>query len=246
MGNILVLATTLLCGCASDPLTATLKKYGYAPVIPLSSKMNIGDIYETKGLTQPYLLMGDILKEDIQAIMDELGDDVSIPEESMEKRFEVSGEADLVDMVSSELAIHDIKKFRIRLSGVVQYKISKVRFEEQIYSKIKEKYPDRDFDKKYVIIALLKVNGIEYEFFDNKGGKVSVAPNGEIEKILKAKLGSEWSASENNTLKINDARFIGYRMAQLNKISYGTVRTKTQEQIELKEIPPEELRRLLK
>lgn len=73
MKKILWVITVFLFGCASDPLTSALKKYEYAPVLPVSSSMYIGDIYETKGLKVPYLFMKDKLAEYIQKIMEVSG-----------------------------------------------------------------------------------------------------------------------------------------------------------------------------
>lgn len=246
--KIFALTVLFLFGCVSDPLTEVIKKYDYAPVIPISSTMHIGDIYETKGLKEPYIFMKDIMAEHIQKIMEESKEEVSIPDVSKEEMFTVSAEADIVGQAETDLLKYNIKKFKVKFNGVVQYRISKVKFEEEIYSRIKKEYPDRSFDKRYVIVALLKISELEYEFFDNNGGRIFVTPGGEIEKVLKAKLGVGWSATENNTLKINEPRYIGYRMAQLNEVSYEYVKGLGHKgiKVELIDIPSEELRKSLK
>ncbi len=69
----------LLSGCASDPLTQTLKKYNYAPIMPLQATANVGDIYNTKGLLDPDILMRDRLSYYIKELMERIKDNASIP-----------------------------------------------------------------------------------------------------------------------------------------------------------------------
>ena len=240
----------LLSGCASDPLTQTLKKYEYAPIMPMPATMDIGDIYDAKGLRDPYVLMRDQLSAYIQPVMEKIKDDASIPDTSSEHQFNIGAEADIIGQVKAELSIYHIAKFKVRFGGVVQYIISKTKFEDEIYPKIKETYSNRNFDKKYVIVALLKVSNMEYEFYNKEGSKISIVPGREIEKVLKAKLGAEWSASKNNTLSVSSPRYIGFRMAQLNEKSYETayktVKGMQAPKVELIDIPAEELRKELK
>jgi len=245
---VLMLLISLLFGCASDPLTQTLKKYGYAPVMPAVSTMNIGDIYETKGLREPYVLMRDKLSDYIQQVMETIKDDASIPDTSSERQFNIGADADFIGEAKTELSAYKIAKFKVRFGGVVQYIISKTKFEDEIYPKIVETYPNRNFDKKYLIVALLKVSTMEYEFYDKDGGKISIAPGSEIEKVLQAKLGAEWSASQNNTLSISTPRYIGYRMAQLNEKSYKVEKGLQVQapKLEIMDIPAEELRKALR
>ena len=237
---------SLLFGCASDPLTQTLKKYGYAPIMPLPATMYIGDIYETKGLRDPYVFMRDKLSDYIQQIMETIKDDASIPDTSSEQQFNIGAEADFIGEAKAELSIYKIAKFKVHFGGVVQYIISKTKFEDEIYPKIVETYHNRNFDKKYAIVALLKVSTLEYEFSDKDGGKISIAPGSEIEKVLKAKLGAEWSASKNNNLSISSPRYIGYRMAQLNEKSYKVEKGMQAPKVEIIDISAEELRKALK
>ncbi len=238
--------TALLFGCASDPLTRALKKCGYAPVMPTPATMHIGDIYGTKGLIDPLVFMRDNLFDYIEKIMEKAEDDASIPDTSSERQFNIGVEADIIGEAKAELSVYRIAKFKVRFGGVVQYIISKTKFEDEIYRKIREIYPIRNFDKKYVITALLKVSTLEYEFYDKDGGKISIAPGSEIEKVLKAKLSAEWSASKNNNLFISSPRYIGYRMAQLNEKSYKVEKGMQAPKVELIDIPAEELRKALK
>ena len=213
----------------------------------MSATMHIGDIYDSKGLGDPYVFMRDRLSDYIEEIMDSAGDDASIPNTSSERQFNIGAEADIIGEAKAELSAYHIAKFKVRFGGVVQYIISKVKFEDEIYRKIREIYPIRNFDKKYAITALLKVSTLEYEFYDKDGGNISITPGSEIEKILKAKLGAGWSASENDNLSINSPRFIGYRMAQLNERSYGIVKgVRIPPKVELIDISPEELRKISK
>ncbi len=236
----------LLSGCASDPLTQTLKKNGYAPVMPMPATMHIGDIYDTKGLRDPYVFMKDKLSDYIQQIMETIKDDASIPDMLSEHQFNIGAEADIIGQAKVELSAYSITGFKVKFGGVVQYLISKTKFEDDVYLKTIETYPNRDFDKKYVIVALLKVSTLEYEFYDKDGGKILVAQGSEIAKVLEAKIGAKWSASENGNLSISSPRFIGYRMALLTPKSFEK-RAKEKgigvaPKVELQDVPIEELR----
>jgi len=192
--------------------------------------------------------MRDKLSDYIQQVMETIKDDASIPDTSNERQFNIGAEADFIGEAKTELSAYKIAKFKVRFGGVVQYIISKTKFEDEIYPKILEAYPNRNFDKKYVIVALLKVSTMEYEFYDKDGGKISITPGSEIEKVLQAKLGAEWSASQNNTLSINTPRYIGYRMAQLNEKSYKVEKGLQVQapKLELIDISAEELRKALR
>ncbi len=87
---------------------------------------------------------------------------------------------------------------------------------------------------------------LEYEFYNKDGIKISVEPESQIEKVLKAKLGAGWNASENNNLTTTEPRFIGYRMAQLNEHSYITKGLQEVEKVEIIEVPVEDLRKIMK
>lgn len=140
-----------------------------------------------------------------------------------------------------ELETYGIRKFKVTFSGVHQYVVAKTRFEDEIYPMIKNKMPNRNFDKKFVMVALLQVSSLEYEFFNEKGGKVEVKPGSEIEKVLRGKIGVEWSANQRDNLSINSPKFIGYRMARLTASGYQVLAAGSRK-IELRDIALDDLR----
>ncbi len=123
----------ILSGCASDPLTQSLKKYNYAPIMPLQATANVGDIYNTKGLLDPYIFMRDQLSDYIMQLMERIKDDASIPDVDGETQFNIGAETDIIGIAESELSAYGITKFKVRFSGVVQYIISKTMFEDELY-----------------------------------------------------------------------------------------------------------------
>ena len=210
-----------MAGCASDPLTRTLKRLDYAPIIPVPKTQHIGDIYDTAELKNPpFILIRDLFaKEEVDAFMNSLEDEVSLPSVSGKKTFRLNAAADIVDQAEAELRSYGITKFKVRFGGAYQYLISRQRLEDELFPKIRRQLPSpRPFDGKYMIIALLKVSELEYEFFRDNSTKVSVASQGELEKVLQGKLGAEWKGNERQNISLNTPRFIGVKLARLKKV----------------------------
>jgi len=257
-----------LTGCATDPLTRTLKKYGYVPAVPVPETQSIGDIYEKPNLKEPYLFMREHLsREKLGKTMEEYKDSTSLAESSGETKFELNTKVDILNKVSADLSANKVKKFKIKFTGVHQYLISKTDFYSKIFPMLKRFLKDMaakddtiayDINDKFAIIGLLQVDGLEYEFYNENGIKVDVKPGSELEKVLQSKLGVTWSANQKDNLSFSSPRFIGYRMAQLIKGPQGyhvmgvrnlalDTSDKSSElakpEIQLKDIPVAELRR---
>jgi hypothetical protein len=154
-------------------------------------------------------------------LMTSLEDDASIPDESFEKTYKITVDADVVGKAKVELRAHGISKFKVSFKDVKQYQISRTRFDDELLPKILEKLGGKSVDKKFAIVALLRLGELEYEFFNDTGGKVNITPGSEVEKVLKAKLGAEWSSNDSKNLSIKEPRFIGYRMARLSRTVLG-------------------------
>jgi hypothetical protein len=238
-----VAAIALLVSGCPDPLTRSLRHYGFAPAIPSPATLHIGNLYDTADLKNPYALMRDMFSlTENEVLMTSLKDDVSIPDVSGEDSFSISAQADIVGRAKVELAAHRITKFKVTFGGVSQYLISRNRFEEELYPKIHAKIPDRKLDKKFAVVALLQVSSLQYEFMDESGGKVGVSPGGELEKVLKAKIGAEWSANERHNLAITSPRFIGYRMNEITETSFKLPKGADGTRATIQEIPLDDLR----
>ncbi len=211
----------LTAGC-SDPLTKTLANNKYVAAIPAPATLHLGNVYDTADLQTPFVLLRDIFTEaDNKKLMTSLMDDVSIADEHGEKTFNVTFDADIVGKAKIELQAHKISKFKVAFKGVKQYMISRTRFDDDLFPKIRLKFPGKSFDKKFAVVALLQIKELEYEFLNDNGGKVNVTPGSKIEKVLKAKLGIEWSANNSKNLSIKAPRFVGYRMARISKTVLG-------------------------
>lgn len=226
----LTISVMLLAGCATDPLTKTLKGLGYAPAIPAPATQSIGDIYEKANLRDPYLLMREYYpREELKTMMESYSDPVAIPDSSGERKFKVSAAADIIGKVNVELSKNGITSFKVKFNGAHQYLISKTKFYTEISPKIRkviQDISDRDNNKlfdlnnKFAILALLQVDGLEYEFYNDRGAKVSVRPGSRLEQVLKANIGADWSVNQRSNLSFSSPRFIGYRMGRLTGGGY--------------------------
>lgn len=225
-----ILVTMMLSGCATDPLTKTLKDLGYAPAIPAPATQYIGDIYEEANLKGPYLLMKEYYpRKELGAMMKSYSDPVAIPDSSGERKFKVSATADIIGKVNVELSKNRITSFKVKFKGAHQYLISKTKFYTEISPKIRkiiQNITDRDNNKlfdlnnKFAILALLQVESLEYEFYNDKDIKVSVRPGSQLEQVLKANIGADWSVNQKSNLSFSSPRFIGYRMGRLTGGGY--------------------------
>lgn len=227
----LTISVMLLAGCATDPLTKTLKDLGYAPAIPAPATQSIGDIYEKANLRDPYLLMREYYpREELKTMMESYSDPVAIPDSSGERRYKVSAAADIIGKVNVELSKNGITSFKVKFNGAHQYLISKTKFYTEISPKIRkimQDISDRDNNKlfdlnnKFAILALLQVDGLEYEFYNDRGAKVSVRPGSQLEQVLKANIGADWLVNQKSNLSFSSPRFIGYRMGRLTGGGYA-------------------------
>lgn len=259
-----LIVLVLTSGCA-DPFTRLIKDNKYVPITPIPEIQHIGDIYRTIDLHRtPVLLMRDIFtKDQNEEFMKSLRGRVTLPTVSGDSKFELKAEADVIGYAKSELSAFNVKKFKVKIGGVYQYIISEDRFERELYTKIKEKRPNKNFSGNYVVLALLQATIVEYELIDENGAKIVIKSGGEIERIVKAKLGAEWKANENQNLSISEASYVGYRIGKISEIvgsdpksvrplfmilsPLSTGKNKSLlKPIVIEEVPPEELRKALK
>lgn len=225
-----MLVVIMLSGCATDPLTRTLKDLGYVPAIPAPATQNIGDIYEQANLREPYLLMREYYpSKELEAMMKSYSDPVAIPDSSGERKFKVSAKADIIGKVNAELSRNGITSFKVKFNGAHQYLISKTKFYTDISPKIRKAIQNIldmdntklfDLNNKFAILALLQVDGLEYEFYNDRGTKVDVSPGSQLEQAIKANIGADWSVNQKSNLSFSSPRFIGYRMGRLTGGGY--------------------------
>lgn len=251
-----VVLMIMLAGCATtDHLTKTLRQYGYAPAIPAPKIMHIGDIYETPNLKKPaYFLMREVFPSDeLNKLMDSSKNSIIIPSSSGEKTFKFSANADIIGKASVTLSKNNVTRFKVKFGDMQQYEVSKSRYRNEIYRKIKETLSSSntnnkmgfDLNNKFVILKLLQAGSLEYEFYNEKGGKIEVKSGSDFEKALKAAIGFEWSANQNSNLSFSSPTFIGYYMGELTQ-SGADYKGLTEVKVEIKDIPVEKLRRAAK
>lgn len=203
----------LLAGCA-DPLTSLLRDNHYRTIVPISDGHCVGDTYPTDDINsdQPLVKMHLIDPNQSDALMKSLKQTITLPQNNNSTRYEISANADILKYAKVDLQYSNITQFSVTISNATQYVLPKSIMEDQLLSKIAQaaKSPEG-----YIIYALLQSERIEYTFYDNSGGKISLTPGSELERILKAKLGGSWQSSPNGGLIAKEPRFIGYRIAHV-------------------------------
>ncbi|MFH1245482.1 MAG: hypothetical protein V1662_03275 [Candidatus Omnitrophota bacterium] len=247
--NIFLLVfVVFVSGCATDPLTRLLQENRFAPIIPIPEIQNVGDVYKTADLrSNPVVLIRDVFApEQNEKLMNSLKGGVQLPSISGERQFSLGVTPDIIGYVHGELSALHVKKFRLKLGGAYQYIISEDRLTSELLSAIKNQRPALQLSHKFVVLALLQVSMLEYELFNEKDDKIEVMPGGEIEKVIKAKLSSEWKANEQRNLVIDHPCFLGYRIGEIIEKGSGIeVRGPacTKETV-IKEVSPDILRKM--
>ncbi|MCX5696570.1 MAG: hypothetical protein NTU54_01120 [Candidatus Omnitrophica bacterium] len=238
--NILLFSLVgLVAGCATDPLTRLLKENRFAPITPIPEIQNVGDVYKKADLrSNPVVLIRDVFSQEVnEKLMNSLKGGVQLPSISGEQQFSLGVTPDIIGYVHGELNALHVKKFRLKLAGAYQYIISEDRLTSELLPALKKQRPALQLSDKFVVLALLQVSMLEYELLDEKGTKIEVTPGGEIEKVIKAKLSSEWKANEQRNLTIDHPCFLGYRVGEI--IEVGS-------KIEVKSLPVEDTARAKK
>lgn len=220
---IIFIAMLVILGGCGDPLTVWLRDHKYSPIMPVTSKQYLADIYRNKDLSGPSLIkLRDVLSEtEANDLMKKVEEDVTITDKAGEKTYKIDGNASFVGNVSAELKKNGVKKFKISVKEAKQYEISQLAFRDIVRNKYRERIPDVSLNKKYYIYGLLKVSSLEYELFDKKGTKIEVTPDSKLESVIKAKLGEEWTSEVSSNLTFNEPRFIGYRVEEIEADSQG-------------------------
>jgi hypothetical protein len=195
-----------------------MKALGYRTAIPTPAQAHIGDIYSTTDFRRPYwLLRHNLTEKEIDGIMSKLQMSVAVPNSSGDSSWNISVSADVVSYVKADLEANGARKFKVSYSNVNEYVVPETFFEDVVFPKIEAQAPGRDFKGKYAVIGLLEVGKLEYEFYNEKGGKIALVPGSELVKDLTAKLGAGWKVTNTNTLAFTQPHFLGYRMGRIEE-----------------------------
>jgi hypothetical protein len=205
-------------GCTTtEPLSNELQSMGYAAAVPAPERLLLGSIYETASLRSPYAPLDEVFTDDeVKELLKNTTNRVSVADIAGTSSRELNANADIVGRAAIDLAAGGAKKYKVTYGGVTQHKLSTIRFEDIIYPKIKSKLPGKTFDRKFVTVDLLHVETMEYEFQNDKGGKVDITPGSGLETVLKGKFGAKWARNSQRNLSIKEPRFIGFRMSPIN------------------------------
>jgi hypothetical protein len=215
-------AAVMVCtGCAGDPVAELLKRNGgFAVVRPPSDGEYLGDVYRTKGLMEQSISMKDVMEPDaLNKVMTAYLKRVDIESISGKKDFKLSLEAAYIGVAKGDLEISGAHKYRVTVSNPV---IHDSPFDAQLVPilipAIKSKFPNVPLEGKYIVRSLLEVDGMEYEFFSENGGKINISADQNLVRNLTAKLGTEWKVTRDGKLTITRPRYIGYRLARIDKV----------------------------
>jgi hypothetical protein len=138
---------------------------------------------------------------------------------SGKQNFKLSLEAAYIGIAKGDLEVTGARKYRVTVSTpVIHDSPFDSQLEPILIPAIKTKFPSVPLEGKYIVRSLLEVSGMEYEFFSENGGKVNISADQKLVQSLTAKLGTEWKVTREGKLTITQPRYIGYRLARIDKL----------------------------
>jgi len=202
-----------------DPLSQVIGSFGFIPAVPAPEELFIGDIFERTGLEGPVVKMKDAFgdPEERRVLMESLKTPVTAPAKSGASKFDLTANLNIIGKASLDLESKGARRFSIRFGGESVYSLSSQRWYTELYPKIKAGVVNDDLVGRFVVTSLFQVEKLEYQFYNEKGGKIGIESGSEFERSLKMKLGAEWSANTDQNLTINVPRFLGYRLSRIKR-----------------------------
>jgi len=204
-----------------DPLTKYIRMHGYEPIFPPTSRITVGDIYESEELKGvPVELIDDILTPvQRDEMMAHAARDVSLMNSAKNSRYSLEGNVYALDSIDVELKNAGVSRYHVNTGNATEYLISRGYFNRIILPELLKR---RSELQGAYVYRLLKVDRIEYEFYSETGGKIAVTPTHPIAAAFNAKAGSDWSVNERHNIEISQPRFIGFKAQR-----FATVQKKT-------------------
>ncbi len=164
--------------------------------------------------------MSDVYSRDqLNSLMSSRSKRIDLPESTGSKTYDVNVKAAYVGVAAAELNAKHASKFSVKVTNPVLYDAPfDAELSPNIIPAIQRKFPHVNLEDKYIIRSLIKVDGLEYEFYNEKGGKINIAADKAlVNKLTSAELGVGWSVTKNSKLIIKQPRFIGYRLAKVRR-----------------------------
>jgi hypothetical protein len=208
------------CAGPKDPISKLLKDNGnFAVVRPVRTGLSLGDVHNKANLQESSIPMSRVLgANELTKLMGENMQSINLPIEGGQSSYGITADAAYVGVAKAALNASGAKKFSVKAHDAVIYDAP---FDATLYPEIipaiQKKYPRVNLSEKYIIRSLIKVKGLEYEFYKDNGGKIDLSADPELVKELTAKFGATWKVSKNSSLIITEPRFIGYRLAKVSR-----------------------------
>jgi hypothetical protein len=216
----LTLGAIFFTGCA-DPIDKLLKQNGrYGVVRPPSDGLYLGDVHIKKDLTAPSVSMRDVVSDSKERseMMEARKTEITVPSLSGSSSFKISGSAKYIGVASGSLLTHGASKYKVNIGKAYVYDAPIDSYLKPVLlTGIRTAFSDVDLNKKYIVRSLLKVESLEYEFYNSSGTKIDLASDGTLSSTITGSLGGEWEVSRQGTLIIKEPKYIGFRVAQIVK-----------------------------
>lgn len=216
---ILIVVAQLLTGCASDPLAQMLKQNGgFGMVRPPSGEEWLGDVHPQKNLLITSISMNDVMGDgDLKEMMRTHAKPVSLSSSSGEKIYSLDVAAAYAGIAKAQLKGSLVRRYSVAVRNPVEYGSPlDSHLSAVLIPAIKKKFPSVPLQGKFIVSGLLKVDGLEYEFYREDGGKIDLSVDPKLVANLTAALGSEWKVSDKTKLSISEPRFVGYRLVRID------------------------------
>lgn len=232
----LAFVAIFLAGCA-DPLTQKMNDLGFVPLVPAPAKANLGDIYASVNIARdnnPYLVMRDIDPAYATSLMKQKENEVTVPDFSTEKTYDLNVNANIVGKLTMELQAKNATKFSITFGGTKQYILDQLTWQRETLPAIRNKVPNGlQTDGKFLVRGLLFVTSLEYTFYNSSNGKIDIKTDPSLSKAINAEIGGDWQITDQGTLKISpdSPRFIGYKIGLIKGDAFSPVAASTPAEI---------------
>ena len=207
-------------GCARDQVADLMKSNGgFAAVRPPSASEYLGDVYQKANLIDSSISMKNVMNSnDLDTMMKDHAKAVTLPSSSGNSSFKISADASYVGIASATLEASGATNYSVNVSDPVIYDAPLDGYLAPVLiPSIQSRFPNVSLQGKYIVRSLLQVGGLEYEFHRENGGKIDLSVDKNLVKNLTAKLGAEWKVTRDGKLAITQPRYIGYRLARIDK-----------------------------
>jgi hypothetical protein len=215
--------STLLLAACVDPLTKQLDSYGFAAIVPPNNGYNVGDVYLTADLQSPVVRLIDFeTSDEIKKFTANIGSQAALANVSETQTYSVNANASVVGKATAELKANGATKFSVTFTGAYVLKMDAVEFNNDILPRINQMAHPPAIGGQYVIDGLLRIDSLEYTFYNDSGQQIDLSTNPGLVKQLQASLGFSSESTVTSTLKISAPTLIGYSLKHIGKTGLAT------------------------